>query len=91
MSLFVFHTRYSYTYIERSVRDGQLQDLEEHRAGPETITSRPVASQRPAKGTRLPFSAEDDRYLYDWVTSQGRSGGKILGNLIYQQLEQTVS
>ncbi|KAI9858684.1 MAG: hypothetical protein M1813_007316 [Trichoglossum hirsutum] len=79
---------YSYTYIEKSVRDGELQDLEEHKAGPEAITSRLVASQRPAKGTRLSYSTEDDRCLYDWVTSHERSGGKILGNLIYQQLEQ---
>ncbi|KAH0556798.1 hypothetical protein GP486_005417 [Trichoglossum hirsutum] len=79
---------YSYTFIEKSVRDGELQDLEEHKAGPEAITSRPVSSQRPTKGTRLPYSAEDDRCLYDWVTSHERSGGKIQGNLIYQQLEQ---
>ncbi|KAH0545234.1 hypothetical protein FGG08_000688 [Glutinoglossum americanum] len=79
---------YSYTFIEQSIRHGELQDLEEHRAGPETITSRPVGSRKPARGTRLTYSAEDDRFLYDWVTSHERSGGKILGNLIYQQLEQ---
>ncbi|KAI9769109.1 MAG: hypothetical protein M1840_004460 [Geoglossum simile] len=80
---------YSYTYIEQSVRHGELQDLEDHRAGPNTAVSRPVASCNPAKGTRHPFSSEDDRLLYDWVTSYERSGGKILGNLIYQQLELT--
>ncbi|KAI9781729.1 MAG: hypothetical protein M1839_005722 [Geoglossum umbratile] len=80
---------YSYTFIEQSVRHGELQSLEDHRARPEAAIPRPVASQKSAKGTRLPFSFEDDRLLYDWVTNHERTGGKVAGNQIYQQLELT--
>jgi len=44
----------------------------------------------PAKGTRNPYTKEDDGFLWDWVTAKERKGGHILGNEIYKQLEEVV-
>ena len=44
----------------------------------------------PKKGTRTPFTAEDDRVLFEWVTSFEAQGGAILGNKIYEQLAAQV-
>ncbi|MCJ1478407.1 hypothetical protein MMC13_007087 [Lambiella insularis] len=80
---------YSYQYIERSVRNGQLEDLEKYRAGPSQGAVRPAgAIDRPPKGTRTAFTAEDDGILYDWVDESSRNGGYVLGNELYKQLEK---
>ncbi|KAI9793297.1 MAG: hypothetical protein M1833_000796 [Piccolia ochrophora] len=79
---------YSYQYIDKSIENGILEDLDAHKVGPPSGTIREVGSSAPPKGTRTPFTAEDDRVLYDWVTSFERGGGKILGNEIYKQLAQ---
>jgi len=82
---------YSYTWIEESVKQGVLQDREAHLAGPKTGYSRPVGSVRPAKtGGRLPYTAEDDRVLYEWVKPYVDKGEGDAGNEIYKQLEQVV-
>ena len=44
----------------------------------------------PKKGSRTPFTAEDDRVLFEWVTSFEARGGAILGNRIYEQLAAQV-
>jgi hypothetical protein len=82
---------FSWTYIEKSVAKGELQDLENHRAGPVAGTSRPVGSDRPTRGTRTTFSAADDRALAAWVTKAEVQGLSTKGNSIYQQLEKIVS
>lgn len=86
-----FSTRYSFTYVTASVRHGKLEDLEDHLAGPPEGTIRNVGSARPAKGTRTPFSREDDELLLKWVEDCERKGGKKMGNEIYKQLEAIVS
>ena len=83
---------YSYTWIEASIKNSRLEDKEPHRAGPTEGYSRPVASQRPAKtGSRNPYTAEDDRALYEWVKGEEEQGGLAKGNEIYKQLEKIVS
>lgn len=83
-------TSYSFRYIEQSIRNGVLEDLEDHRAGAPAGSIRTIGSARPAKGSRTPFTAEDDRVLIEWVDRYARDGGKVLGNEIYVQLEKVV-
>lgn len=83
--------RYSYKFVELSIRNRQLEDLEDHTVGPPAGTARTIGSiTRPAKGIRTAFTAEDDRVLFDWVTAFEQAGGKTAGNEIYKQLEQIV-
>ncbi len=44
----------------------------------------------PAKGTRSPYTREDDEALLKWVTAHERRGGAVQGNEIYKQLEEVV-
>lgn len=82
---------YSYTYVEKSIRNGQLEDLNDHAAGPPVGAIRTVGSTTIlAKGTRRTFTEDDDQTLWDWVTSCERKGGRISGNEIYKQLEEVV-
>ena len=81
---------FSWTYIEKSVANGVLEDLENHRAGPAQGTIRPVGSDRPTRGTRTHFSAADDRALAIWVTKAEARGLSTKGNSIYEQLEKSV-
>lgn len=76
--------------MTESVRNGKLEDLENHLAGPPEGTIRNVGSARPTKGTRTLFTKEDDEVLLNWVKEIERKGGKILGNEIYKQLETMV-
>jgi hypothetical protein len=81
---------YSWTWIEKSVKNGKLEDLEAHRAGPVAGISRPVGSSQPTRNTRTPFTAADDRALALWVTNAEKQGLSTKGNDIYQQLERIV-
>ena len=82
---------YSWQYIERSVRNGVLENLEDHRVGEPRGTVRTVGSVTiPTKGTRTPFTAEDDRVLFEWVAKSEARGGAVLGNKIYEQLAAQV-
>jgi len=82
---------YSYTYIERSIRNGVLEDLEDHAVGPPAGTVRSVGSViHPAKTTRTKFTPEDDRILWLWVEQTPQQGGGTDGNIIYKQLEAKV-
>jgi hypothetical protein len=80
----------SYTFIEQSIRNGDLEDPDDHRAGEPAGTVREIGSLRPTKGVRVPYTAEDDRQLYNWIKSYERQGGAIMGNEIYKQLELKV-
>ncbi|KAI9845080.1 MAG: hypothetical protein M1837_005084 [Sclerophora amabilis] len=79
---------HSFRYITESVRNGQLEDLDAHAVGPPSSTARSVGASRPGKRSRTPFTAEDDRILYKWVTDQEHKGERVLGNEIYKQLEE---
>ncbi|SLM36990.1 TRF2-interacting telomeric protein/Rap1, C-terminal [Lasallia pustulata] len=80
---------YSYKFIEQSIRNGHLESLEDYAVGPPAGTTRTVGSITwPPKGRRTAFTAEDDRFLSDWVTAHQEEGGKTAGNEIYKQLEQ---
>lgn len=83
----------SWKYIEDSVKNGRLEDLDNYYAGPAPGAIRPVGAgaSHPAKLGRTPFTAEDDRILVDWVTKAERSGSATKGNAIYQQLAEKAS
>ena len=84
--------RYSYTFIEDSIRNGSLADLQEHRAGPPEGTVRSVGSTiQPARRTRKKFTQDDDRILWNWVHETPQKGGGTDGNDIYKQLETLAS
>ena len=77
---------FSYTYIDKSLRHSALEDSEDHRAGPAQLPPRPVGSSvATAKGTRTPFSAEDDQILLAWV-GENAVAGRDAGNKIFQEL-----
>jgi TRF2-interacting telomeric protein/Rap1 - C terminal domain/Rap1 Myb domain len=79
---------YSYRYIELSIRNGQLEDLEAHRiGGVSSRAARPVGSVVLAsKGSRNAFTEAEDQMLWDWVKPfEGMRGSS--GNVLFQQLE----
>lgn len=77
----------SYKFVDKSIEDGQLRDPADHRAGPPLGESRePGAINRPAKGSRAAYTAEEDRILYMWVRDCEANGGLAGGNEIYKQL-----
>ena len=81
----------SYTFVRESVARGELQDPDDHPAGPKVGTAREVgSSSRPAKNTRTPYTPEEDRILYRWAKAAERSGLAISGNELYKQLEAQV-
>jgi hypothetical protein len=81
----------SYTFIAKSVKEGELQDPEDHIAGPRLGEAREAGSlDRPARGGRAAYTAEEDRILYKWVRDCEAAGGLASGNEIYKQLEAKV-
>ena len=84
-------TSYSYTFIEQSLRKGNVDDLEAHRIGPSEDTVRTVGSAvRPPKAFRNKYTQEDERILWDWVNTNPQKIGGSDGNEIYKQLEMKV-
>ncbi|KAL3464027.1 TRF2-interacting telomeric protein/Rap1 C terminal domain-containing protein [Aspergillus heterothallicus] len=91
--LLVDHTRknltpdvYSYKFIEKSIQDGVLQDLEKYKAGPSS--ARPVgATNIPTKGHRTPYTLEDDQILWDYMQPfEEDPTAPVSGNKLYQDL-----
>ena len=82
---------YSFTYIDKSIRNGVLENLEDHAVGPPAATVRSVGSIiQPAKATRTQFTQDDDRELWLWVENTPQKFGGTDGNEIYKQLEKKV-
>ncbi|KAK3673976.1 hypothetical protein LTR78_006178 [Recurvomyces mirabilis] len=78
----------SYEYITTAIRTGELPDPADHPAGPPLGALREVGSIAiPGKTTRTPFTAEDDKVLWQWVERLRQEGGSVKGNEIYKQLE----
>lgn len=82
--------RYSYTFIEASVRKGVLEDLEDHAVGPPEGAVRTTGSMQPAKVTRTKYTSADDSILWDWVQTNPQKFGGTDGNEIYKQLQKKV-
>ncbi|KAK6854238.1 hypothetical protein PG995_009331 [Apiospora arundinis] len=77
---------YSWRWIEDSVKKGELLDPEDYLVGAKPEDQPRAGPSAPAKGTRTPFTGEDDRILMEWVLKREGQGESILGNKIYQEL-----
>jgi hypothetical protein len=81
----------SYTFVEKSIKEGRLEDADKHRCGPALGEARqPGALSRPTKSGRNLVTAEEDRILYKHVRDRMQTGGLAGGNLIYEELHQIV-
>jgi TRF2-interacting telomeric protein/Rap1 - C terminal domain/Rap1 Myb domain/GATA zinc finger len=79
----------SYRFIERSIRKGELEDLQDHAVGATTRAARPVGSVTTAsKGGRNPYTEVEDQFLWDMVQPVKQRGGPWQGNELYKQIEQ---
>lgn len=80
---------HSYRYVELSIRNGQLEDLDAHRVSSVSRVDRPVGSVITAsKGGKTKFTEEDDQLLWDLVAPFKEKGGAWRGNDIYKQVER---
>lgn len=81
----------SYEFVEKSIKEGEIRNPEDHRCGPPLGEARaPGAINRPTKSGRALYTAEEDRLLYKWVRDAELAGGLASGNEIYKQLEAKV-
>jgi hypothetical protein len=80
----------SWKFIEQSDANGELEDIEDHRARPAVETIRAVGSAQPMRKGKTPFTAEDDRILMEWCARAERKGLTTKGNELYKQLEEKV-
>ena len=80
----------SWKLIEDSVKKGTLLDKHEYVIGSLGGQSRPAGSSRRGKGTRTPFSQQDDQILLKWVACIVEIGHQQRGKLGYECLEHKV-
>ncbi|KAJ5923262.1 hypothetical protein N7454_008507 [Penicillium verhagenii] len=81
-----FHS-VSYQFVERSVENGKIEDIEPYRIGPSD--NRPVgAAHIPKKSTRSDYTLKDDQTLFDHMLPLESDGNApICGNKIYKEIE----
>ena len=72
------------------MKKGELEDIEDHRAGPPVGTIRESGSAQPPRKGRTAFTAEDDRILMEWCVKAERQGLSVKGNDLFKQLEEKV-
>lgn len=79
---------HSYKYVELSIRNGRLENLEDHVVGGTSRTDRPVGSVTMApKGGRNNYTEAEDQLLWNWLKPLEDAGAATAGNEIYKQLE----
>ena len=80
----------SWKYVDLSIRNGRLENIEDHRVGPTESTVREAGSiDKSAKRTRIKFTTEDDRYLNEFVHQHGDIHSEN-GAALYKTLEREV-
>ncbi|KAI5288901.1 hypothetical protein KEM54_004697 [Ascosphaera aggregata] len=67
----------------------ELVNLDDYRAGLLSGAGREVGSSTLPHKFRTPFTAQEDKDIYDYVQDCKRKGKKILGNAIYKDFYQT--
>ncbi|OAA63831.1 Homeodomain-related protein [Cordyceps fumosorosea ARSEF 2679] len=75
----------SWKFITESVENGVAQLLDRYRIGHAPAGPREIASNRPIKGGRAPFTAADDAALASFLLAQGNRN--LTGNEIYKLFE----
>ncbi|KAL2128627.1 hypothetical protein VTI74DRAFT_8928 [Chaetomium olivicolor] len=76
-------------YVDDCVAKGELVNIEDYRIH-QSNEPRPVGSNKPAKGTKVPFTRRDEQILVTFVREKEKDGERIQGNKIYQELEERV-
>lgn len=76
----------SYEFIERSVKNGTLEDVESYRIT--GLIRNPAAASRSSRGKRVPFTTADDQILANWLAKMELKGEPLAGNKIYQELAE---
>ncbi|RDW85485.1 hypothetical protein BP5796_03810 [Coleophoma crateriformis] len=78
----------SYTFLENSLKSGELVDPDQHVIAVAEESKRPVGagSSIPKRNTRTKFTKEDDEFLTKWVINAERKGMPTRGNELYQDL-----
>ncbi|KAK4634589.1 hypothetical protein CLAFUW4_00711 [Fulvia fulva] len=79
---------YSYTLIDRAIKDGALPNPADHATGGTLRSDRPVGSVIPGKHTRTPFTLQDDRDLWEFIEEAKQDGASVKGNDVYKKLEK---
>lgn len=77
----------SWKYIDLSVRNGVLEDVEKHRIHRPSAAQRAVGSTAPAKKTRTKFTLHDDMILTKHVHEMEAMGESVGGNGMWPILE----
>ena len=80
----------SWKFIEQSVKNGYLEDVDAYSIGQAAPVARAGVANRP-KGTRNPFTPADDALLRAWVALPENRAAGTSGNRIFQDLEDQVS
>lgn len=81
---------YSWKFINDSIDAGTRKPIEDYLCTEAPRKARAVGSSLPQKGTRTPFTAQDDLILSKWVAENERLGVGIHGNTIYKEFEEKV-
>lgn len=85
----------TWRWIKDSIAAGELLDKEDYStdtrpAAPNRSAPRPQGALKTVSSSRVPYTAEDDIILWNWVKHYERLGFKIRGNEIYDKLEEQV-
>lgn len=78
---------YSWKFIQDSIGKGVVQLEDKYQIGWAPNVQRPAGSARPAKGTRTPYTAQDDAWLLQWVLKQKNAKS---GNKAYMEFAELV-
>ncbi|RYP24995.1 hypothetical protein DL765_000223 [Monosporascus sp. GIB2] len=78
---------YSWKFIDDCLEAGTLKPIEDYLCTEAPRKSRPVGSSIRQKGTRTPYTVEDDQILFKWVAKHEKLGVPVMGTSIYQALE----
>ncbi|RYO92025.1 hypothetical protein DL766_006619 [Monosporascus sp. MC13-8B] len=78
---------YSWKFIDDCLEAGTLKPIEDYLCTEAPRKPRPVGSSIRQKGTRTPYTAEDDQILFKWVAKHEKLGVPVMGTSIYQALE----
>lgn len=80
----------SWQWIDACIEKGDTCDQDKYKI-PTGEPRRPGLSSTGPKGTRTPFTPNDDKILIEWVLEQEAAGAYIKGNTIYDKLAAEVS
>ena len=73
------------------MKNGKLEELDDHRVGTMNPSARPIGTTSiAAKSSRRPFTSGDDKVLWKWVKTAETKGLSTKGNEIYKSLADEV-